>query len=119
MRYRKQDKNNGDYCFGTGLNDFYVDQPEAVAQAIDSRLGLWLGEWFGNTSEGTGWTQAILGKDSQNLYELMLRQRVLETTGVVSIEQFESSMNTQARRLKVSMVVNTIYGLSEISGIYQ
>ena len=117
MRYRKQD-DMGDYSFGSGLNDFHIDSAEAVAQAIDTRLKLWIGEWFADTSDGTGWSQAILGKQSKNLYELTLRQRVLETYGVVSIESFQSSLNSDTRRLTVSMTVNTIFGQTTLTGAY-
>lgn len=109
MRYRKLDEDN-DYSFGTGVNNFHINTPETVAQAILTRLQLWMGEWFADTSDGTGWNQSILGKQSNNLYELTLRQRVLETPGVQSIEEFQSSLNSETRKLSVSMTVNTIYG---------
>jgi len=109
MRYRKLDE-NGDYVFGVGVNSFLINSPEAVAQAVLTRLKLWMGEWFADTSDGTGWNQSILGKQSNNLYELTLRQRVLETPGVQSIEEFQSSLNSETRKLSVSMTVNTIYG---------
>ncbi len=117
MRYRKQD-DMGDYSFGSGLNDFHIDSAEAIAQAIDTRLKLWIGEWFADTSDGTGWSQAILGKQSKSLYELTLRQRVLETYGVVSIESFQSLLDSDVRRLKVSMIVNTIFGKTTLTGAY-
>lgn len=114
MRYRKLDK-DGNSQFGTSANDFHVNTPEAVAQAIRTRLDLWMGEWFADTSDGTGWNQSILGKRTQNLYELTLRQRVLETPGVLRIEEFQSSLNPNTRRLTVSMVVTTIYGEAALS----
>ena len=109
MRYRKL-SSDGDYVFGSGKNDFLVNSPESVAQAILTRLKLWLGEWFADTTDGTGWSQSIIGKHSNNLYELTLRQRVLETQGVVNIIGFQSSLNPDTRHLTVSMTVNTIYG---------
>ena len=109
MRYRKLDEDD-DYFFGTGAVNFHINSPEAVAQAILTRLRLWMGEWFADTSDGTGWNQSILGKQSGNLYELTLRQRVLETPGVQSIEEFQSSLDAEARKLSVSMTVNTMYG---------
>lgn len=118
MRYRKQDE-NGDYTFGNGLGNFHIDNVDAVAQAIDTRLKLWIGEWFADVSDGTGWTQAILGKHSQNLYELTLRQRVLETRGVISIQEFQSSLDPNTRELAVTMVVDTIYGQTDLTGAYE
>lgn len=97
MRYRKL-SSDGDYVFGAGKNDFLVNSPEAVAQAILTRLKLWLGEWFADTTDGTGWSQSIIGKHSKNLYELTLRQRVLETQGVVNIIGFQSSLTVSLYR---------------------
>ncbi|MEN8406042.1 hypothetical protein [Acinetobacter seifertii] len=115
MRYRKL-SNEGDYVFGSGKNDFLVNSPEAVAQAILTRLKLWLGEWFADTSDGTGWNQSIVGKQSKKLYELTLHQRVLETPGVKSIVDFQSSLDPDTRRLTVSMTVNTIFGEASLNG---
>lgn len=115
MRYRKLDENE-DYSFGSGVSNFHSNTPEAVAQAILTRLRLWMGEWFADTSDGTGWNQSILGKQSGNLYELTLRQRVLETPGVQSIDEFQSLLNTETRTLTVSMTVNTIYGTAVLDG---
>ena len=115
MRYRKL-SSDGDYVFGSGKNDFLVNSPEAVAQAILSRLKLWLGEWFADISDGTGWNQSIVGKQSKNLYELTLHQRVLETPGVKSIVDFQSALDPDTRRLTVSMTVNTIFGEASLNG---
>ncbi|GAA5631062.1 hypothetical protein Acal02_01681 [Acinetobacter calcoaceticus] len=115
MRYRKL-SSDGDYVFGSGKNDFLVNTPEAVAQAILTRLKLLLGEWFADTADGTGWSQSIVGKHSKNLYELTLRQRVLETPGVVNIMDFQSSLDPDTRRLTVSMAVNTLYGEAYLNG---
>lgn len=118
MRYRKQDE-NGDYTFGNGLNNFHIDNVDAVAQAIDTRLKLWVGEWFADVSDGTGWSQAILGKHSENLYELTLRQRVLDTQGVISIQEFQSALDPNTRSLVVTMVVETVYGQTDLTGAYE
>ena len=115
MRYRKLD-DNGDHSFGSSENNFYINSPDAIRQSILTRLRLWLGEWFADTSDGTGWNQTILGKQSQGLYELTLRQRVLETPGVVTIDTFESTLDPQTRRLSVVMSVNTIYGELDVTG---
>jgi hypothetical protein len=114
MRYRKLDK-DGDYVFGSGSSDFLVNSPEAVAQAVLTRLQLWLGEWFADTSDGTGWKQAVLGRQPENMYEMAIQQRVLETQGVSSIESFESDLNRNTRRLTITMTINTIYGITEIN----
>ena len=113
MRYRKLDK-DGDYRFGAGSSDFHINTPEAVAQSVETRLKLWMGEWFADTKDGTGWNEAILGKHSKNLYELTLRQRILETPGVMSIDDFQSSLDSNTRRLTVLTTINTIYGQASL-----
>lgn len=115
MRYRKLDS-DGDFSFGSNLNNFHIDSAEAVGQSVLTRLKLWIGEWFADTSDGTGWNQSVLGKRSKSLYELTLRQRVLSTFGVVSIENFQSNLDTKKRHLTVSMTINTIYGSTAING---
>ena len=109
MRYRKLD-NDGDYVFGSGKSDFLHTSPEAVGQAVRTRLNLWLKEWFADTSEGSGWTQAILGRQPENLYEMTLRQRILETPGVLSIDDFFSQLDPNTRTLSVATTIETIYG---------
>ena len=64
MRYRKLDA-RGDMIFGHGSADYYRDQPEAVAQAAVTRLRLKLGEWFADTSDGTNWDGAVLGRHTE------------------------------------------------------
>lgn len=114
MRYRKLDT-DGDYVFGSGKHDFLKDSPEAVGQAVLTRLKLWLAEWFADTSAGTGWTQAILGRQSENLCEMTLRQRILETPGVLSIDEFFSNLDPNTRRLAVTATIETIYGSYALS----
>ena len=52
MKYRKLTE-NGDYAFGRGGADMHADTPEAVGQAVLTRLRLFAGEWFVDLKEGT------------------------------------------------------------------
>lgn len=109
MKYRKLDA-NGDYTLGSG-GDFYEDSPEAVAQAILTRLRLWKGEWFLDTSEGTPWSDKVLGKRQRSKnYDAVLRNKILTTAGVSELLSYSSSFNGDTRRLTVTAKVKTIYG---------
>lgn len=109
MRYRKQ-TGSGDYIFGNGQLDFYRDVPEAVGQAVKSRLLLWLGEWFLDITEGTPYLQGILGKHPKSLADTTIRDRALGTQGMRNIENYVSTIDPDPRRLSVQFSINTIYG---------
>lgn len=109
MRYRKLSP-LGDYVFGNSEQDFYKDTPEAVGQSVETRLRLWLGEWFLNADEGTPYIQGVLGKHSQALADATIQDRVLNTTGVTGIEDYESSINGDTRKISVYFKLNTIFG---------
>ncbi len=115
MRYRKLDA-NGDYSFGSGLQDFLVNDPDTVAQAILTRLRLWQGEWFTDTQDGTPWATAVLDKYTESVRDAAIRERVLGTPGVRSILSYRSSMDTAARTYTVQIIVDTIYGKVAVAG---
>ncbi len=109
MRYRKL-TSDGDYSFGNGQLDFYRDVPEAVAQAVKTRLLLWLGEWFLNIEDGTPFMQGILGKYSKTVADTTIQDRVLSTQGVIDIENYVSVLDPDTRSFSVQFDLNTIYG---------
>lgn len=115
MMYRKLDE-NGDYIFGRGSLDFYKDDPEAVAQAITTRLRLWLAEWFLDLRDGMPWNEQVLGTNTSRLRDAAIRRRILGTYGVHSIIAYKSNVNADTRTLLVEVAVETIYGQFFLSG---
>ena len=115
MRYRKLD-DDGDYSFGQGQNNFHINTPEGVAQAVMTRLKFWVGEWFADTSDGTGWSTDVLGKFTDHLFELMIRQRILGTPGVLRIDSFDSQFDGDTRKLSIQSSITTIYGSANLQG---
>jgi hypothetical protein len=109
MRYRPLDA-NGDYTVGV---PFLINSPQCVAQAISTRLKLWMGEWFLDNTVGTPWLQSILGKSTNP--DAYIRSAILGTPGVVSLETFSGSFVGLTRTLTVSGVVNTLYGKAVFS----
>lgn len=113
MRYRKL-SDTGDYVFGNGQADFYRDTPEAVGQAVKTRLELWLGEWFLDIDEGTPYMQGVLGKYSKEIADRTIQDRVLKTQGVTQITNYASVFDPDTRDLSVQMTIDTIYGPSAV-----
>lgn len=116
MRHRKWDL-SGDVQFGHGQADYWTNTPEAVAQAVVSRLRLFTGEWFLDTAEGTPYVGGVLGKHTEQSYDPVLRQRILETEGVLSLDEYSSSLDRDARKLSVFATISTIYGQAQIQEV--
>ncbi|MBN3822360.1 hypothetical protein G3O00_01850 [Burkholderia sp. Ac-20384] len=113
MKYRKQDA-DGDYVFGGGANDFLVNTPEAVAQAVLTRLRLLRGEWFLDTTVGMPWATDVLGKYTSGTYDSAIRQCILGTQGVTEITSYSSSVDPSTRELTVAATITTIYGTTTV-----
>ncbi|MGQ5288440.1 hypothetical protein ACULN0_03645 [Pectobacterium actinidiae] len=114
MRYRRESE-DGDYTFGRGDDTWLINSPEAVAQAIKTRFELWFGQWFLDTSAGTPWIQSVLGKQRPDTYSLAIRQRILETQGVSSISEFNTTVNSTTRRVSFTATIETIYGITTVT----
>ena len=109
MRYRREDP-DGDYTFGQGDNTFLINSPEAVAQAVKTCFDLWRGQWFLDLNSGTPWIQSVLGKQSPDVYNLAIRQHILQTQGVSSIISFDTTVDSKTRRVSFTATIATIYG---------
>lgn len=113
MRVRKLSE-DGDYTFGGSELDFWRDVPEAPGQVAETRMLLWLGEWYQNLEEGTPYLQGILGKHSQDTANTVIQDRIIATEGVLNIQDYESNLDEEHRSMEVSATINTVYGVTEI-----
>jgi len=115
MRYRIL-SDTDDYVFGSGSSEFLVDSPATVAQAVKTRLLLATGEWFLNLAEGTPYSTEILGMGTQELYDQAIRERILSTPGVVSIDKYFSSLDAE-RHLAIDATINTQFGVTTVQQV--
>lgn len=111
MRYRKLDA-DGDYVLGAATA-FLVNTPHTVAQAVATRLRLFRGEWFLDTTEGMPWDD-VLGKNTQGTADSAIRQCILGTQGVAEITDYASTIDANTRAMTVSATITTIYGTTTI-----
>tara|TARA_R100000365_G_C2748574_1_gene80568 strand:- start:14687 stop:15037 length:351 start_codon:yes stop_codon:yes gene_type:complete len=112
MRYRKLSA-AGDYTLGSG-QDWHVNTPEAVAQAVLTRLRLNQGEWFLDTSDGMPWDTEVLGKHTSLTRDAVIKDRILGTLGVTGITDYSSTFDGNTRRLVVAATITTAYGASTV-----
>jgi len=116
MKYRELDK-DGDMKFGNQQGDFLIDSPEAVAQSVLTRLRLWVGEWFLDTSKGTPYEQAMLGKGKLETIEPAMRTRIQETIGVTEILEFSLVWKSTIRKVEIVAEINTEFGSTPLTGV--
>ena len=109
MRYRKLDV-DGDMTFGQGIGSFYVDIPDAPAQAVMTRLRMEQGEWFLDAKAGTPWLTEVLGERTDQSRDPVIRERVLGTRGVTEIVEYGSALDRETRAFVVGVTINTLYG---------
>lgn len=106
MRYRPLDA-NGDYTTG---QPWLANSPECVGQAIQTRLNMWKGEWFVDTSDGTDYFGEVLGERPERNPDSAIQQRILGTQGVTSISAYSGSYDGGARKYNITATVETQYG---------
>lgn len=112
MKYRRLDE-NGDMTFGQGASNFLTGV-DAVAQAIMTRLKLYLNEWWENLDDGLPLWQQILAapatQENIDAIDLIIRNRILGTLDVKAVEDFESIYSAQTRKYQFVSTVDTNYG---------
>lgn len=116
MRYRVLTA-DGDMRFGHQQADFLRDSPDTVAQAVLTRLKLWMGEWFLDQTEGTPYQQAVLGTSKRATVEPALRARILDTQGVQALTAFDLSIDPDQRTASVRATITTLYGPAQFVGV--
>jgi len=116
MRYRALDA-NGDYQF-MGTSPFLINTPEAVAQAVLTRLRLMTNEWFLNSKEGLA-KERILGYGTAMTRDLAIKRRILDTAapdGTALVTRLRKYYSTvENRNFKVVASIDTIYGPANIN----
>jgi hypothetical protein len=110
VRYRQLSP-LGDYTIGL---PFYVNDPQAVAQAVYTRLKLWLGEFFLDVTDGTAYLTGVLAERYGKNPDAIIKARILGTTGVTAINSYSSTFNGPSRTLTVSANLQTAYSAQGI-----
>jgi hypothetical protein len=106
---------SGDRTWGKGLANFYIDNAQAVGQKVTTRLDLLLGSWYLDTSKGVDWFNKILGTNTSATRDLLIKETILNTTGVTAITSYTSTVDTVTREFTVKADIDTLYGSTSIT----
>lgn len=92
-----------------------VDGAQRVRQQIEITLLTFLGEWFLDTEHGVPYFEQILKKaPNRAAAEAVIRAKVKDVPGVVSVSEMRLLLDSPARRFAVRAKVQTDEGLVEI-----
>lgn len=114
-RTRRLDENGDIVTSG----EVWIYDIEAVAQTINTRLNLFSGEFWRDVTKGVPWITDILGKNNnRNTLQskaTILRNRILNTEGVISILEWSSDFTYTDRVFSINATVLTEFGVLDIS----
>lgn len=117
MISRKLDS-NGDLVTS---GDLFARDVDCVAQTIQTRLKLFMGECFRDNSEGMPWYNngaggnGILNKGfTLQQTETLIKRRINTTPGVIKMLSFSMDFNNTERSLAVFTQVLTQYGVLNV-----
>lgn len=116
MRVRQMSA-TGDYTFGQSQANFLINSAAAVAQCIQTALGLMQGEWFLDNTKGTPYGAQILGFGTSGLYDQAIQNVILNVPGVTQITDYESSLDGELRSLSVDGIAQTSFGPVPFSAV--
>jgi hypothetical protein len=98
---------NGDWTFGKGRNNYRSGNP-AVAQCLQTRLYMFLGDCFFALDEGIDWLNR-LGSRNELALKLDIAARILNTKEVTGLLQLQTNLNRGTRGLTTIYEVQTVY----------
>ena len=107
MKYRTLTP-EGDYSFGFG-NASFVTGTEAVRQAIQTKLGMFKGEFWEDLNDGLPFFEQVAGNLNKKVADMTIRPRILDTPHVSGIQFFRSQISAD-RKYSMTATVNTDFG---------
>ncbi|WP_432353837.1 hypothetical protein [Anaerotruncus rubiinfantis] len=106
MRYRKLTE-TGDYSFGNGSLD-YISGVATIAQAVKTRIMLFLAEWWEDQEDGLPLFEDILGGRATNEelqdVDRIIIERIEGTQGIASVEEYESSYENRKYTFSATVI---------------
>jgi hypothetical protein len=106
---------DGDWTFGLGKQNYLQDN-NAIALNIKTRILEFLNDCFFNTSAGLDWFRLLGTRNTVQEIILNCRGVILQSEGVMKLTKIDAVFNPQSRILTLSYAVDTVYTLNQNSG---
>jgi hypothetical protein len=117
MKYRKLDENY-DYVFGRNDLDF-INDINAVTQAIRTRVLLLRGEWWEDVEDGLPLFQSILEQRvTENgllAADTAIMEAIMSTIGVTQIMSYKGEYDKKSRSYHAQAEIMTVYSSEPIT----
>lgn len=102
----------------------YVTGQDEILQRVRTRVYRMLGEWFVNTDAGLPWYRGystiidgeltrdtgILGSKNASYINILVRNEIAETDGVLQIIDYNGYLDTITREYTIIAKITTAYG---------
>ena len=105
---------NGDWTFGGGESN-YLEDNLAIGQQIKCNLLEFTGNCFWDVQSGINWPAVLGQRNNQALLNLQIGSVILNTNGVVLLQQLSVDLNRSTRVLNVSYQVITVFSVYSAS----
>jgi hypothetical protein len=103
---------SGDFTFGKGLSD-YLTKQDAILHNVKTRLLQWKGDCFYAVAEGVDYNN-LLDVGTKNLLDSDVKRVILQSEGVIKINNFESVLDNSERAYSSQATITTIFGTGKL-----
>jgi hypothetical protein len=108
---------SGDWAVSGGKLQLATGQEE-IAQIVATRLRTFLGEYFLDVRIGVPWFSKIFKKNpNQAEVEALLIQTIADSPGIITIQDFQLSLDNKTRKLRVDFRAQSVEGLINFSEV--
>jgi len=104
---------NGDALIAVPQQGFLTNI-EAVTQLLQTRLQLYVGEWWAAKTDGL-WPPLVGGVTTPAQKALLIQQRILATPYVTGISNMDYGYTTSTRQFTFSCTVETQFGQIQLT----
>lgn len=100
---------DGDWTFGSGKASYKVEA-DAIKQNVATRLRSFTNDWFLDVENGIDWFALLGSRNSLDKLERAVQKSVLQTTGVVSISNFDVVEDRKNRAITINLSYTDVFG---------